>query len=134
MEKKSEMQLSCLYLVERTFLYDPPDCEVIDNVIVQISRKWWVIGEKLGLTKKELSALQKQPDDKSLCGVLEYWTNTYRKPYTWETFLTALRSNEVDMKEVANEIECKYNLYIYIYIYIPATTDIKGITWVINVI
>ena len=72
-----------------------------------------MIGEKLGLRKNELSALQRQPDDKSLRDVLNRWTDTCRKPYTWETFLTALRSNEVDMEKVANEIECKYN-YIYI--------------------
>ena len=72
-----------------------------------------MIGEKLGLRKNELSALQRQPDDKSLRDVLNRWTDTRRKPYTWETFLTALRSNEVDMEKVANEIECKYN-YIYI--------------------
>ena len=73
-----------------------------------------MIGEKLGLRKNELSALQMQPDDKSLRDVLNRWTETRRKPYTWDTFLVALRSSDVDMKEVADNIECKYNMKIHI--------------------
>ena len=73
-----------------------------------------MIGEKLGLKRNELSALQKQPNDKSLRDVLERWIETHRKPYTWDTFLVALRSSDVDMKEVADDIECKYNMKIHI--------------------
>ena len=109
--------MKCSYhayiFIENTI--DPPDFEIIESVIKQISRKWWMIGEELGLKRNELSALQKQPDDKSLCDVLNRWTDTRRKPYTWDTFLTALRSNEVDMKEVADDIECKHNVNIKYY-------------------
>ena len=105
---------ACIF-IEKTFSCDdPPDLEVLENVIVQIRRKWWMIGENLGLKSNELDAFQKQPDDKSLRNVLECWTDTPRKPYTWDTFLTALRSNEVDMKEVADDIESKHIIYTFL--------------------
>ena len=82
-----------------------PDIGLIEDIILNVCGHWRDIGQKLGLTMAELNALTRQPPKESMKGVLNYWADGKHKrlPYTWESFIAALR--ESGMSSLANDLE-----------------------------
>ena len=71
--------------------------------MLNICDHWRDIGQKLGLNMLELNALTRQPPKESMKGVLNYWADGRHKPYTWGSFIAALRAS--DMSSLANDLE-----------------------------
>ena len=71
--------------------------------MLNICHKWRAIGQKLGLSDKELNALTHQAPRESMKGVLDYWADGRHKPYTWESFIAALRAS--NMSNLADDLK-----------------------------
>lgn len=61
---------------------------------------WQAIGKNLGLRQYEISTLTHLQPRESMKRVLNYWADKKHEPYTWETFINALRAiKQTDMAD-----------------------------------
>ena len=80
--------------------------EIIENVSDDVKKKWRALGLQLNLTRMELKQLERKPFRESFSLVLSLWSKKASKdhPFTWDTFFTALSSNEINEAETVEQL------------------------------
>ena len=90
---------------------------LLEEVIPDVSHKWYYLGILLDLSPKLLSAIKNDCHhhdnnimEKECCiNMLHEWL-TQKMNASWPKLLDALRKNTMDKKELANVLERKYIL------------------------
>ena len=77
--------------------------------LVHISHKWYYLGIQLGLEKKLDNIKADHPEKSQHCltKMLSIWLEIDPRA-TWHTLCAALRSETVDEKKLASDLEAKY--------------------------
>ena len=70
----------------------------------KLADKWKLLGKQLGVTNDRLRTIGILKPQESYDQLLDAWKDTMKRPYTWETFLNALRSPEVNEHEIASDM------------------------------
>jgi hypothetical protein len=85
-----------------------PDESVLESLAEKLSNKWHYLGEELGLTKCQLNEISShhKSEKESYLSMLNEWKHSENedKPYTWDTFFTALRSSLVNEESLVDNI------------------------------
>ena len=89
---------------------EPQLCDLANHVAVVIPTKWRPVAIQLGLTMEEIRTIQKDEDDSfaRFMAVLDSWQRSLRKPYTWNTLVTALKSASVDELKLAERLQQQF--------------------------
>jgi hypothetical protein len=81
-----------------------------NRVAAVIPDKWKKVAVQLELSRGEIRAIQKDEDDSSdrFMAVMDHWKQSLRKPFTWATLVSALRSPSVNETRLADELNREF--------------------------
>ena len=86
----------------------PTQRELKELVTSKVAHKWFPIGIGLGMSGEQLEEIQESSNDNPECclGAVFYkWEQTTPKPFTWSTLVEVLKSEHVEEKLLANDLE-----------------------------
>ena len=79
--------------------------DLSELVISQLSSKWYKVGLALELTPGQLNDIE--GNHQGISDVFQIWEDSGKKPFTWQTLLSVLRSPDVNEYELANQLQKK---------------------------
>ena len=81
-----------------------------NRVASVIAHKWTRVAIQLELDMADINIIQSNVQDTfaRFMAVMYRWKGTLSKPFTWETLVTALRSESVKEIRLARELECDF--------------------------
>lgn len=85
--------------------------ETLIKELQPVKRKWYIIGTKLNFSNQRLNIIkmeQQDSIDKCLARLCEEWVELSPKEATWLEVVSALRSNLVDEKGLADILEREF--------------------------
>ena len=77
--------------------------DLSELVIPRLSSKWYEVGLALELTPDQLNDIE--DNHQGISDVFQIWEDSGKKPFTWQTLLSVLRSPDVNEYELANELQ-----------------------------
>ena len=86
----------------------PTHKDLMNEVGAVIAVKWRFVGSELGLQVDQLNAIEREQNGTlALCfsAVFHKWECDMTSPYTWQTIITALKSQQVGEKNLAKTLE-----------------------------
>lgn len=102
----------CYVLIDDTFLLKPNKRDLL-NLLDDISHQWKSIGIALKVPNQVLMSIlhKKSKDTDKLESVLHSWLNQHSTEVTWNSIISAIKSEIVGQKAIAEKIQ-KYVLNI----------------------
>ena len=87
-------------------------CDLLNDLAAKVPDKWKKIGTQLNLTLNQLDAIARcehDPIDQCM-KMLDWWQrlDSTRRPCSWSTIVTVLRTNAVAEESLADELNIKY--------------------------
>ena len=77
--------------------------DLSELVIPWLSSKWCEVGLALELTPDQLNDIE--DNHKGISDAFQIWEDSGKKPFTWQTLLSVLRSPDINEYELANELQ-----------------------------
>ena len=88
--------------------------QVLDFVAATVMTKWYEMGRALHLPTSVLEDIEERNiEDPTLCisDVFLEWEKQRSRAYTWEAIITALRSNDVQEADLAQDLEAQLKVH-----------------------
>ena len=86
----------------------------MEFVAAKVMTKWFEMGRALHLPMSVLEDIEERNmEDATFCisDVFSEWENQRSRPYTWEAIITALRSNDVEEDDLAQDLESQLKVH-----------------------
>ena len=88
----------------------PAISDLANDVAAVVPDKWKSVAFQLGVSMSEIRAIRKDEEDcfDRFMAVFDHWMRTSCTPCSWETLVTALRSDSVKELDLADKLHDKF--------------------------